>query len=243
MEKTINAILSACSLDGKPEHAPAQFKRRVEKAAGLVKTGKVFRGYVLSQEGDDKAYYVKCEGVPKVWSCTCPDFRGRGGYDTQIVFGGYGRQCKHTLAQIIAYFEGLNLRPYAPSRHTDQCDFWQGMSEEDADRICNPKYQAAMLEGGNALLMYFVDEVLARHGKQILRHADDLLKIGDCNGRETEILAREISSSGAMTIYRIFEIPEIDGESYSDFWPQLYEAANNGQLAALKSKLIDELNN
>lgn len=250
MEKTIQSILSACSLDCKPEHAPAQFRRRVEKAAELVRAGKVFDGYVESSDGS-KTYRTWQDGIPKQWHCDCPDFAGRGGYDTHLVFGGYGKQCKHTLAQLIAYFEQMPLRPFEPRkpRYVDQCDYLQSMTEEDADRICDPKYQQALLQGGDAVLMYFVDEILLRHGKRVLAHAEDVLHVGcydvEVDGRITtdraEMLRYMLRTASADAICRCFEIKEIDGETYADFWPCLYAAAHNGKLSDLKHELIDEI--
>lgn len=249
MEKTIQNILSACSLDSRPEHAPAQFRRRVEKAAELVKAGKVFDGFVAASDGK-KLYRTWQNGIPKQWHCECPDFMGRGGFDTQTVQGGYGHQCKHTLAQIIAYYEGVTPRPYDPRKPVDRCDWLQGMSEQDADRIYDPKYQAALLEGGEAVLMYFVSEILDAHGRRILDYAADVLHIGDAevlhNGyiinRRKEMLEQAIRDASADAVCRLFEIREIDGETYADFWPTLYAEAHNGQLNALKSRLIDEIN-
>ena len=165
MEKTIQSILSACSLDSRPEHAPAQFRRRVEKAAEIIKAGNVFDGCVRSQSGDQ--LYKTPRRNLTTWTCTCADFTGRGGYDTQLVFGGYGRQCKHTLAQMITYFEGVTPRPYDPRKSVDICDWLQGMTEQDADRICDPKYQAALLEGGDAVLKYYLDENAATQNEQM----------------------------------------------------------------------------
>lgn len=150
MEKTLNAILSACSLDGKPEHAPAQFKHRLEKAAELVRAKKVYRGFVCSQKSN-KAYRTWQIGFAKQWRCECADFQFRGGFDTAQICGGYGRQCKHTLAQMIAEFEGISLRPFTPAFQradlTDMCDFWQSLSEEDAEMLHNPEYIATLTNG------------------------------------------------------------------------------------------------
>ena len=148
MEKTLHAILSACSLDGKPEHAPAQFQRRLEKAAELVRAKKVFRGFVVSSKSN-KAYRTWQIGFPKQWRCECVDFQFRGGFDTAQVCGGYGRQCKHTLAQMIAEFEQINLPffPTASPRLSDMCDFWQSLSEEDAIMLHDPAYIETLTRG------------------------------------------------------------------------------------------------
>ena len=249
MEKTIQNILSACSLDGKPEHAPAQFRRRVEKAAELVRAGKVFDGYVMASDGK-KLYRTWQTDIPKQWRCECADFMGRGGYDTQLVYGGYGRQCKHTLAQIIAYYEGVTPRYYDPRKSVDLCDWLQGMTEQDADRIDDPKYQAALLEGGEAVLKYYLDEIMLHHGKRVLERLAAVLRVenyditGD-DGRVThdrvEKLRQMLRTASADAIFRAFEISEIDGEAYADFWPTLYAAVQGGQMATLKRELMNEI--
>ena len=249
MEKTLNAILSACSLDGKPEHAPAQFRRRVEKAAELVRAGKVFDGYVMASDGK-KLYRTWQTDIPKQWRCECADFMGRGGYDTQLVYGGYGRPCKHTLAQLIAYFEGVTPRAYDPRKSVDRCDWLQSMSEQDADRINDPKYQAALLEGGEAVLTYYLDEIMLRHGKRVLARLAAVLRVENYDvtlddGRVThdraEKLRQMLRTASADTIFRAFEISEIDGEAYADFWPTLYAAVQNKQITTLKRELTNEI--
>lgn len=246
MEKTIQSILTACSLDCKPEHAPAQFRRRVEKAAELVRAGKVFDGFVASSDGK-KLYRTWQNGIPKQWRCECPDFMGRGGYDTQQVQGGYGRQCKHTLAQLIAYFEGVTPRAYDPRKSVDRCDWLQGMSEKDADRMFDPAYQAALLEDGEAVLKYYLDEIMTKHGKRVLERLADVLRVENYevmldDGRVTqdraEKLRQMLRTASADAIFRAFEIPEIDGEAYADFWPTLYAAVQGGQMTTLKRELL-----
>lgn len=249
MEKTLQSILAACSLDGRPEHAPAQFRWRVEKAAELVKAGKVFDGFVAASDGK-KLYRTWQNGIPKQWRCECADFMGRGGYDTQLVFGGYGRQCKHTLAQMIAYFEGVTPRPYDPRKPVDRCDWLQGMTEQDADRMCDPKYQAALIEGGDAVLKYYLNEIMAKHGKRILARLADVLRVDsytitDDDGHVThdraEQLRQMLRTASADAIFRAFEIAEIDGEAYGDFWPTLYAATQNEQMTTLKRELTNEI--
>lgn len=249
MEKTIQNILSACSLDCRPEHAPAQFRRRVEKAAELVKAGKVFDGYVMASDGK-KLYRTWQTDMPKQWHCECPDFMGRGGYDTQQVFGGYGRQCKHTLAQIIAYYEGVTPRPCDPRKSVDRCDWLQGMSEQDADRMYDPKYQAALIEGGEAVLKYYLDEIMLHHGKRVLARLADVLRVDsytitDDDGHVThdraEKLRQMLRTASADAIFRAFKIAEIDGEAYADFWPTLYAAAQSEQMSVLKRELMNEI--
>ena len=248
MEKTIQSILSACSLDCRPEHAPAQFRRRVEKAAELVKAGKVFDGYVQSSDGS-KTYQTPRHNLT-TWTCECPDFTGRGGFDTHTVQGGYGRQCKHTLAQMITYFEGVTPRPYDPRKSVDRCDWLQGMSEQDADRMCDPKYQAALLEGGDAVLKYYLDEIMLHHGKRVLERLAAVLRVENYevmldDGRVThdraEKLRQMLRTASADAIFRAFEIAEIDGEAYADFWPTLYAAVQGGQMAVLKRELMSEI--
>ena len=237
MEKTIQGILTACSLDCKPEHAPAQFKRRVEKAVEIVKARKVFDGYVESSDGS-KTYKTWQEGIPKQWHCECPDFVGRGGYDTQLVFGGYGKQCKHTLAQLICYFEQIQVRPYTPPKPLDR----QTRRQQD------PNYYKAVKNG--EVFEYLFDEILTDFAQTLYENAQNILKIGDCerfvNGfvidYTQKITTQEIELCNKHTFCRIFEIPELNGEDYGDFWQPFYEAALNGQLVALKSKLIDAIN-
>ena len=236
MEKSINNILSACSLDGRPEHAPAQFKRRVEKAAEIIKAGSVFDGCVRSQSGDQ--LYKTPRRNLTTWTCTCADFTGRGGYDTQLVMGGYGRQCKHTLAQLICYFEQIQVRPYTPPKPLDR----QTRRQQD------PNYYKAIKNG--EVFEYLFDEILTDFAQTLYENAQNVLKIGDCemlvNGfvvdRTKEITIQEIELCNKHTFCRIFEIPELNGEDYGDFWQPFYEAALNGQLATLKNKLIDAIN-
>ena len=88
--------------------------------------------------------------MPLEWRCECVDFQFRGGFDTAQVFGGYGRQCKHTLAQMIADFENIYL-PFFPHAHsprfTDMQDFWQSLSEEDAIKLHDPAYIETLTRG------------------------------------------------------------------------------------------------
>lgn len=246
MENIVNNILGHCSLDGQPEHTPAQFRRRVEKAVELIHAGKVYAGHreepslsfasgFVGSQRNNRVHSVTFRGRPPEWKCTCQDFRIRGGFDTQLVAGGYGRQCKHTLAQMIAQCASVNL----PTYHG--VDFWQAMTEQDAERVCDPNYQQALLVGGDAVLLYFVEDVLTRYGAQIMHRAADLLNIGDCQGRD--VMTEAIRSANASTVFRMFEIVEIDGETYADFWHPLHEGVNNGQLPTIKSRIIDTITN
>ena len=74
---------------------------RVLDAVELVETGKVRGDYVGSQSDSGEVYAVGFEGMPRRYTCTCPDFEYRA-----IEVGVLGPACKHTLSKHIVYLVG-----------------------------------------------------------------------------------------------------------------------------------------
>jgi len=153
MHGTIRSICRVCSLDGNGHGIPTRLINRIIKAVQLIAKGKVDlqHGHVYSQNGNPKPYYVSFSGLPKVWSCTCPDFK-QGGVNAP----GYGRVCKHTLAYMIAQFLGEDFTRYAPHnpQYANINDFLQGMDDRHARRLHDPAYLKALEQGGDAVMLY-----------------------------------------------------------------------------------------
>lgn len=82
---------------------------RLVKAAQLLAKEHVYKdGLVRSQNGENRLYQTRFEGIPKQWSCDCVDFR-KGGLKSD-----YGQMCKHTFAVMIAGFLKLHLPEFYP---------------------------------------------------------------------------------------------------------------------------------
>ena len=231
-----HGIACACSQDGNGKGIDLKLIDRLIKACQLIAKGRVFDGFVLSQNGEGKAYRTERKTLTS-WTCECEDFQGN------FTTVPYGKVCKHTLAQLIAYLAGLDLKPYNPRKpqFESTADFLQGMDDRQAHRLNDPAYQKALLEGGESLFWYFYQEILGEYAPKLYDNALGILKIGDCNGRENEILREEIKS-WTCSVYqfeRIFETPELNGEEYGEFWGYFYEHSRNGNLARLKVELCN----
>lgn len=121
----------------------------------------------------------------------------------------------------------LALKP----EHITVEEFQQEMSDIDAERLHDPAYQQALLQGGNAIVMYYYQDVLEKYAKRLYLHADTIMKTND--------LPDEIRSCNPREFLRIFDISELNNGDYAEFWPLLSEAANNGLIGQLKRSLID----
>ena len=83
---------------------------------------------------------------------------------------------------------------------------------------------------------------------QLYRNAQQVLQIGDCEtlqagyviDRSKTVTLEELRSCSGQTFFRIFEISEIDGETFAGFWEQFWEITHHNQpvLYQLKTVLI-----
>lgn len=83
-------------------------------AAQLIVMGNVYNNGRVKSESSEEVYQTSFEGMPKSWFCTCADFdnglqRLAGIVDYGGVDTDYGLMCSHSLAQLVAYFVGLDL--------------------------------------------------------------------------------------------------------------------------------------
>lgn len=95
------------------DHNP-QLIDRLIKAAQLVVKGNVYSNGRVKSQASEEVYQTSFEGMPKSWFCDCQDFdNGLQRQAGLIQWGGvdtdYGLMCKHTLAQLIAHFAGVEL--------------------------------------------------------------------------------------------------------------------------------------
>lgn len=242
---TVHRMTIACSQDGNGNGIPLPVLDRLLKAAQLLTKGHVFQSCVLSQDGNERVYQVKREGIPLAWSCTCTDFQNGG------VSCDYGQQCKHTFAQLIASLMNMQLAafPPQPDSFVAQGEFLQDMDEHQARRMHDPNYAHALEKGGSAIFWYLYHEILSDYTAPLYRNVHTVMQIPASSDHppyspqqiaQTELAIRGHFCRGKR-FFKIFELPELNGESYAPFWEHFWNFCHNGQLSRLKGELIQAI--
>lgn len=238
----VHGMACAASADGNGRGIPLPFVDRLIRAARLITDGRVnFPAMQVRSQAGDETYQVQHDGLPRTWTCSCRDFAS-GGFDTLA----YGPVCKHILAILLMQFLAAQTSTARDVRYDDQGDFLQSMDDAQAKRLRDPRYVQALLDGGDAVFWYALGEVLNAHTPQLYRNAQGVLFIGDLGreeNRRKEITIQAIRSwtCNEFAVERLFEIPELDGEQYQQFWLDFYMHTRDGAFSRLKAELIDAI--
>ena len=104
------------SPSGRPQDCPSWYRTRIDAGIKLFQARQgLFQDATRGRGG---AIYRTRETRRKdgliCWECTCHDYQYGTALPDRLDWGGYsglGKMCKHSIAHLIAKFEGIDLPP------------------------------------------------------------------------------------------------------------------------------------
>lgn len=135
------------SASGRPQDCPPVYRTRID--AGI----KIFQArqglFDEATRGRGGAVYRTRETREKSglvgWECSCHDYQYGTALPARLDWGGYsglGKMCKHTIAHLIAKFEGVELPPAPPAQPVANVVAPHAPTLTQAELESNPYYRA-----------------------------------------------------------------------------------------------------
>ena len=135
------------SPSGRPQDCPAWYKTRLDAGINIFQARQGL--FQDATRGSGDAIYHTRETRRKdgffCWECTCHDFVYGTALPARLDWGGYsglGKMCKHTIAHLLAKFEGVELPPAPPVQQEVKVVVPPAPTLTQAELEANPYYRA-----------------------------------------------------------------------------------------------------